>query len=105
MTKEKISAFQQYLEDHKESNSAIFESSAEDALKELNKTGAGFTIEDLKEIATAFDSANLAGELSEEQLDNVAGGILVETALVALALSAAGLGYKIGSDLAKKYGW
>lgn len=107
MTNEKITAFAKYLEENKDSAQSLFESSAEEALAVLNSAGCNFTLDDLQEVAAAFEKAAVpaSGELSDEEMDSVAGGIVVETALIALALSAAGLGYKIGSDLAKKYGW
>lgn len=107
MTKEKIDAFAKFLEENKDTAQRLFESTDEAALAVLNNAGNEFTLDDIHEIGVAFEKAASRpdGELNESEMDSVAGGVLVETALIALALSSAGLGYKIGSDLAKKYGW
>lgn len=55
----------------------------EEALVEINNSGNDFTIEELKEYCLAFKNSVIQeGELTEESLDEVSGGVVVTVGLV-----------------------
>lgn len=72
------------------------------AMNQINADGYDFTTEELEEFGKQLQSAAVrTGELDETELGEVAGGLVIE----GVAISCIALGYKIGSDLAKNYGW
>ena len=88
---EKYEALAELLKDE-ETAKAVFGKSPEEAQVNLKARGLDFTVEELKELAEkAVTSAD--GELDENNLDDVVGGIVI-TAAVA-----------VGAGLAALWGW
>ena len=88
---DKYEALAELLKDE-ENAKEVFGKSPEEAQVNLKARGLDFTVEELKELAEKA-VAGADGELDENSLDDVAGGIVV-TAAVA-----------VGAGLAALWGW
>ncbi|MBD2395823.1 Nif11-like leader peptide family natural product precursor [Cyanobacterium aponinum UTEX 3222] len=91
---------------------AILESSEndrEDAAQLANEYGYDITPDELwaeiQKRQQDLEARQEAGELTDEELEAVAGGEFVATAVVATVVGAAGLGWTIGSGIAPKIKW
>ena len=84
-----------------------------EALKEINAAGYDFTLEEIQsfgdQLASWINTSSGGDELSEEALDNVAGGLVVTAGVLAagVALFGAGLAgsIAIGVAVCNKKGW
>ena len=76
ITKEKIEALAKYMGENEERAEMLMALSAEEACAKINADGYDFTTEELAEFAQGFAKAlNVKeGEMSEEDLFDVAGG-------------------------------
>lgn len=74
LTNERAEVLTSYLTADIERAKKLFELTPEEALQIINKDGHDFSIEELNAYCDAFKAAVAQGELSEEQLSEVAGG-------------------------------
>lgn len=104
LTQERANLLASYLNSDIENAKQLFELSPADAAEKINTSGYDFSVEELTEFGVQLKKVietTQEGELSENALDNVSGGLVVE----GVAISCIALGFKIGSALAKNYGW
>ena len=82
MTEEKARALVEYLEADEEKAKALFELSAAEAAEKLTADGVKCTENDLVEFAKAVQTASQSqdGELDEDALSEVAGGVMLGVA-------------------------
>ena len=74
----------------------------EDVQAAFAEKGVDFTIEEIVEIGNALSSIETEGEISEAELENVAGGV---PGLVLFTLAASAAIAVIGVKMTKKHGW
>lgn len=104
LTNERADLLAAYLDADIQNAKELFELSPADAAIRINANGYDFSVEEITEFGVQLKKAvEMAreGELSEDTLDNVFGGLVVE----GVVISCIALGFKIGSALAQNYGW
>lgn len=102
LTRERAQVLADYLNADTERSKKLLEMSPEVALAGMNADGNDFTLDEILEFGKQLQAtAAQTGELDENALSNVAGGLVVEGVMI----SCIALGFKIGSDLAKNFGW
>ena len=104
LTNERANLIGNYLAADKERALALLELSAEKATEKINSDGFDFTIEEISEFGEQMRNAVVTsqeGELSEDALNGVSGGVVVE----GVAIACISLGFSIGSAIAKNWGW
>lgn len=102
LTQERAQILANYLNADIDRAKKLLEMAPEAAMNEINAAGHDFTVEEIVEFGKQLQAAAAQeGELDEEALNNVAGGLVVE----GVVISCVALGFKIGTDLAKNYGW
>lgn len=81
ITKEKFEMLANYMNEDQERAKALTAVSVEEACKKINADGYDFTVEELHDFAQIAEKASSVkqGEMNEDELDNVSGGILVTT--------------------------
>ena len=110
MNAERVELLSAFLVEDKERAYRLLEMEAEEATAEINANGYDFTVEEIQEYGKKLVSVmNREGELTEESLENVAGGFAIEAAILAagVTLFVAGLSASvaIGVAIANKKGW
>lgn len=96
LTEEKVKVIAEYLMADKERAQHLLEMAPEEAAKEMNEAGCNVTVDELVEFGVAMSQVSGKEELSEADLDNVAGGLGVfATYLIACGIAAA-CGYGVG---------
>ena len=104
LIKERADLLAAYLDADIENAKKLLELSAEDAADKINANGYDFSVEEVAEFGAQLQKAIEAtqkGELSEDALNDVAGGFVFEGVMISCVV----LGFKIGSSLAKTWGW
>ena len=82
MTKERAEILTQYLTSDPYRAKDLLALEPDEALAKINAEGYDFTIDELNEYCEAFKAAVAQGELSEDELDSVAGGLVLTTGMV-----------------------
>lgn len=97
LTEERAKLLASYLEQDKERAKRLFDTAPEEAVKEINAAGYDFSVEELIDFGDAMSLAvSKNGELSADDLENVAGGLgVVATFAIAYGI-AIGCGYVVG---------
>lgn len=102
LTQERTQLLVNYLDADIDRARELVKLAPEEALAKINATGNDFTLEEIVEFGKQLQAAAAqSGELDENALGEVSGGLAVE----GVAISCIALGFKIGSDLAKRFGW
>lgn len=104
LTNERSNLIGNYLAANKERAMVLLELSPEDAAAKINADGYDFTVDEIAEFGDQMKKAVTAsqeGELSEDALDGVSGGLVVE----GVAIACISLGFSIGAAIAKNCGW
>lgn len=83
LTNERAETLTNFLTSDPERAQRLLEADVDVALQEINDAGYDFTTDELNEYCSAFKAAVTQGELNVEQLENVAGGVVVTGAMVA----------------------
>lgn len=119
MENNKYQDFIDYLVADEARAAALLALSAEDACAKMNADGLNITPEELQnfdEVMAKIEKAGSADELSENDLDDVAGGATITVAMVIGAMAKLGgavkaiewflkKGYQLGRWVAKKFGY
>lgn len=96
LTEQRAKLLADYLMEDKERANRLFNMAPEDAVSEINAAGFNFTTEELIEFGDAMSIAAKNGELTEDDLEDVAGGLgVVATYLIACGIALA-CGYGVG---------
>jgi hypothetical protein len=95
LTEEKAKAISDYLVADQDRAKDLFEMSAEDAAVKMSADGCDVAADELIEFGHALAQVTGEGELSDTDLDNVAGGS-VTLAVVGACAVACGVGYLVG---------
>lgn len=105
MTEEKAKALVEYLEADEERANALLELSAAEAAEKLAADGVNCNEDDLVEFAKAVQTASQTqdGELDEDALSEVAGGLLWAT--TGVVLLAGTIIATVGAAIRSKGGW
>lgn len=100
---DKYEALAEFLKDE-ETAKSVLGSSPEEAQTNLQAKGLDFSLEELKKMAeSALASTDSKGELNEDTLDNVSGGII--RSAIMPALSPAILRMMVGSAIIWRKKW
>lgn len=88
ITNERAELLAQYLNADEERAKKLFETEAEEAVALINKDGFDFTVEELAAFAELIEKVSNAkqGELNEEYLNDVNGGIIFTAAGITAAV-------------------
>ncbi len=88
LTEERAEKLANYLAEKKEYGYELLEMDASEAVAKINPDGFDFTAEEFQEFADSMKSyvPSNGDELDENSLDNVAGGIILAAAAVALSV-------------------
>ncbi len=109
LTDKRAEMLSNYLISDKERAKELLDLSADEAQKRINADGYDFTIEEIKEfgqvIETAAKMQEQEGELDEDSLAEVSGGIVVTTALLAAGVTLFAAGLTFGYKVARDRGW
>lgn len=110
LTAERSELLSNFLIQDKERAYGLLEQEAEVAVAKINSYGYDFSVEEVQEFGKQMlQSMNQSGELSEESLESVSGGLVVTAGVLAagVALFGAGLSASvaIGIAVANKKGW
>ncbi|MBQ9252452.1 MAG: class IIb bacteriocin, lactobin A/cerein 7B family [Clostridia bacterium] len=99
LTQEKADIITKYLDENEDKRKELFELEPAEAAKELNKVGIDCTAQELEEYGKALQISLAKDELSPEQLESVAGGVVTVSIGVAVAWGIAGavVGYAVNS--------
>lgn len=85
LTETRAEILTNYLSADADRAKTLFDLDPKDALEKINADGVDFTIEELEEYCTSFKSyvsqQAADGELSADALDDVAGGVVITTAI------------------------
>lgn len=101
LTNERAELLANYLTDDKERAKALLALDPQEAVAKINANGHDFSVEEITEFGNQMKATVIAqeGELGENALDNVAGGVFVTGAVAgAVAISVAYI-------YAKKLNW
>lgn len=100
LTKERAEILAKYILENEKTTELIQMTPAE-AVKVINADGYDFSVDELKEFASQLQtvSAHVGdGELDEESLKGVAGGVIIEWYAVPLGIA---IGVAIGREISK----
>ncbi len=79
LTNERAEMLANYFNENQEERLGLFDVEAANAVEQMNADGCDVTLEEFQEFAEAVEEAAAAnsadGELSENSLDNVSGGV------------------------------
>lgn len=108
LTNERAEQIAKYLTDDTVRGRVLLDLSAEEAMARINADGNDFTLEEIREFGKQLqliaDANNREGELSAEELDDIAGGAFI-------TLTAAGMATVFatccaaGWAMAERHGW
>ena len=82
LTMERAENLTKYLTADPNKAQELLAKSPEEAVITINAAGYDFTVEELNEYCQAFKAAVMQDELNAEDLDSVAGGIVLTTGMV-----------------------
>ena len=82
LTQERADIISKFLADDQERAKKLFEQEPAEVLKVLNGAGYDFTVEELNEYGAALKQAATQGELKEDDLDTVSGGVAVSVGIM-----------------------
>lgn len=82
LTVERAEALTDFLKSDIARAEELFGKEPEEALKIINANGFDFSIDELNEYCAEFKAVVSQGELDEDQLENVAGGIVLTAGMV-----------------------
>lgn len=100
LTQERADIISQYLADDQDRAKALLDMEPAQALKEINSAGYDFTEEELIEYCNALKLAIAGDELKPDELDTVAGGVVVS---VGVMVACGVAGFAVGFACSKKW--
>ena len=104
LTNERAAKLADFLKEDVERANKLVDMSPEDAAKFINEAGYDFTVEEVVEFGENLKvAAAQAGELSEDNLDEVAGGLAAAAAGV--YLTCISIGITLGMGAGKNWKW
>ena len=87
----------------------LLELTPEEAVEKINADGYDFTSEEIKEFGVQLQQVatlqNEDGELSEDALSEVAGGVVISAAVLAAGVTLFTAGVTFGYKVARDRGW
>ena len=105
LTEERTVLLGNYLNENPEKAEKLLSLSVEDATAQINADGFDFTTDEIQEFGDNLKKfASSDGELDEDSLANVSGGVIT-TAAATVYLACIGGGWALGSAIGKKWGW
>lgn len=96
LTEDKAKIISEYLMADKERAQRLLEMVPEEAAKEMNIAGCDIDVDELVEFGSVMAQVANKEELSDEDLDNVAGGLGIIATYAIAAGVAAVVGYGVG---------
>lgn len=109
MATERIEKLANYLAADTEKAKMLVEMDPAEAIEKINADGFDFTVDELKEFAEQMQAVASAqseqGELSADALDNVAGGVVISSAVLAAGVALFTAGVTFGYTVARDRGW
>ena len=103
MNQERAEALTQYLTSDPERAKELLAMEPAEALEKINAAGYDFTMEELTAYCDAFKAAVAQGELDEDQLENVSGGVVLTAGMVLGLLGCFAGGAAIGIAAGAKW--
>lgn len=109
LTNERAEALAGYLKEDIDRAKRLVDLTAEEAVAEINKDGNDFTVEEIKDFAEQMQSIaasqDAQGELGEDALNNVAGGVVISGAVLGAGVALFSAGVSFGYTVARDRGW
>ncbi len=109
LTNERSEELSAYLTADIERAKSLIELTPEEAAKKINADGFDFTVEEIMEFGEQLQkfaaSQTEDGELSEDALSEVSGGIVISAGVLAAGVALFTAGLKLGYDVARDRGW
>lgn len=106
LTQERIEKLADFLKADVDRANKLAEMSPEEVATVINNEGYDFTVDEIKEFGEGFKAAAAQGELSEENLDQVSGGVILITAAAAkVYLSCVAIGVTLGTGAGTNWKW
>lgn len=90
LTQERADLLTKYLEEDQDRAKNVLSLEVEAAAKEINRSGYDFSVDELTEYGNALKLATAQGELNEDDLENVSGGVVVTVSVGIMAACIAG---------------
>ena len=108
LTGERAELLSNYLTADTERARKLVDLPAEEALAQINADNHDFTLEELKDfrdVMVQISKKNEDGELTDEDLTEVAGGIIISGAVLAAGVTLFTAGVTFGYKVARDRGW
>ena len=103
LTTERTDLLGKYLQEDVNRAKALLNLSPEEATEKINADGYDFSVDEIIEFGENLKAASAEGELSEESLNDVAGGLVITTAAAAVYVSCITLGLGVGYAAGKHW--
>ena len=105
LTKERAELLANYLAADQDRAQALLELSPEEAVAKINADGNDFTVEEVKEFGETLQKVTKTGELNENELEDVSGGVIGTATAIAIAkVLGTGFACKVAYDVGKIIG-
>lgn len=105
LSNERTEAIAKYLLDDEKRAQEVLSLSPEEAVSRINSDGNNFSVEEIQEFGENLKYvASQNGELSEDQLSDVSGGVIAAAA-AAVYLTCVSIGVALGSGAATHWKW
>jgi lactobin A/cerein 7B family class IIb bacteriocin len=108
LTDERAKKLSDYLVSDVERAQRLVDLPADEALVLINAEGNDFTIDEIKDFGLVMEhvsQSNKDEELNEEELEEVAGGIVITSAVLAAGVALFTAGVTFGYKVARDRGW
>lgn len=106
LTNERAEMLGKYLTENKERAVALLELSPEEATAKINAEGHDFTVDEVREFGEQLQkAATNSGELDAASLEQVSGGLMVETAVAMTCLKCIAVGVTLGIAAGSNWKW
>jgi len=109
LTEERAKKLSDYLIADVEKAQRLADLPADEALVLINAEGYDFTIDEIKDFGLVMErvssQSNQNEELNEEELEEVAGGIVITSAVLAAGVALFTAGVTFGYKVARDRGW
>lgn len=106
LTNERVELLGKFLTDDKERAIKLVAMAPEEAVAQINAAGYDFTVAEIEEFGKNLKKfAGQQGELNEEDLNDVSGGIVISATAAGVYLNCVVLGIGLGAAAANNWKW
>ena len=105
LTNERAEQIANYLTADKERAQALLVLSPEEAATKINASGYDFTADEIQEFGQNLKAVAKGGELDENDLDDVSGGVVISAAAAGVYLTCVSIGVTLGIAAGSNWKW